>query len=917
VQNGVTGSGQARSDPPAPAAVFGELLRTHRARLGLTQADVADAAGTSVRTMTGLETGRVRPRPGTARLLADALSLVGAERARFLDATGREPPAGEPGPTFSGPTPAQLPAALVDFTGRGQETAELDGLIGSGVRIVVLTGTGGVGKTALTVRWAREAAGRFPDGQLYVDLRGFAAGPPVQPIEALAGFLDALGVPADRVPPQETAAATLFRSLLADRRMLIVLDNAAEADVVRPLLPGGGNSVVVVTSRRLLTGLAVSHSVRRLTLGALDRADAVNLVSGIVGPDRAPAEPAAMDALIEACAGLPLALRIAAANIRADPHLDVADYVAELQHGNRLERLTVEGDPSSSVRATFDRSYARLPTHVQRLFRFLGLVPGATLTAGAAAALVACGAAEARRSLRGLADAHLVESRAQRQYALHDLLRDYAIERGRAEDLEAERHAATRRLLDWYLHSTAAATEIVSPGLLRLPHPPSPDGVEPVRHRDRAAALGWLEAERRNLVAAVVHAADAGLHRPAYLLADALRGYFDTTGPMVEWMTVAHVAVAAADADGDLTARSAAAANLAHAHAHSYLGQYDTAIELGTLALSLARRAGWTAGEARSLNHLGVMHAECGRLNESIVHFTDALALSRQTGNRKDEVTCLLNLGVVAELAGRLNDALEYGRLIDTDAAPAHPTAMANLAYVQMLVGDFAAAAGSLAAAHAAVAAGSTRQAHVLAVESSLYLNLGRLAEARERADLSEAIANRNSDRYQGIKTASSRAAVDLHTGFTKAALVGYRSVLHETGDVGFGAARATAMIGLADAQRRLGRLDEAAASAGQALALAESSGYRVFEGEAHALLAEISLDRADHAALATARQHGEHALALQRATGHRLGEAGTLLLLGRIADAAGHSDAASHREAAQTLCAQIGLPGDGVGRAG
>ncbi|HEU4421103.1 MAG TPA: BTAD domain-containing putative transcriptional regulator, partial [Pilimelia sp.] len=397
----------------------------------------------------GVEPGSALQRLHQAVLRADpALDRPGtADRALDLPGTAgtAEPAPGPPAPArLTGPVPALLPADIPAFTGRVRELRDLDDLLDGGegrpaaVVITAIAGTAGVGKTALAVRWAHRVRDRFADGQLYVNLRGYAASAPMRPIDALSRFLRALGVPAEQVPHELEEAADLYRSLLADRRVLVILDHARGPDQVRPLLPGGSGCLVLITSRDRLGGLVAHEGAHRLTLDVLPPDEAHTLLARVVGAERVAAEPAAAEDLARACAHLPLALRIAGANLINHPQHRLADYLGELRDGNRLASLEVDGDEQAAVRNNFDLSYTGLPAPAQRLFRLLGLVPGPDVTAGAAAALADVPPQLAARELDRLAGAHLISESAPARYAFHDLLRLYAAEHARLEESDAD-----------------------------------------------------------------------------------------------------------------------------------------------------------------------------------------------------------------------------------------------------------------------------------------------------------------------------------------------------------------------------------------------------------------------------------------------------------------------------------------------
>ncbi|GAB3433018.1 AfsR/SARP family transcriptional regulator [Flindersiella endophytica] len=904
------------------AADLAELLRAHRIRLSWTQAELADEAGVSERTVHGLESGRTRPRPSTARLLGAALGLDGTELERFLraakpSARSASEQAESPGPAgHSEPmVPAQLPPDIGDFTGR---TSELSALVtflplGVGTAIVVLTGAAGVGKTALAIRWAHRVATQFPDGQLYVNLRGFAPGQPAAPVEVLAEFLGALGVPSGQIPPKPGAAAALYRSKLADRRVLVVLDNALDAEQVRPLLPSGTGSLVLVTSRHVLSGLVASNGARQQTLAPLPASEAIELVTRIVGAERIAAEPDAAIALVLECSGLPLALRIAAANVRVDDHLDISGYVAELRAGDRLSSLAVGDDPTASVRAAFDWSYERLTPPVQRLFRRLGLVPGHDVTPESAAALTAADPEQTRWWLRSLANAHLVDRSGPQRYALHDLLRAYAAERAQAVETEPERESAIDRLLEWYLHNTVAAGKLLAPTSLYLPALSPAEGLPIIGPRDVAEAGAWLAAERRNLVAAVTEAATSGREEPAWLLADALRGYFEATGNRVDWITVAEAGMAAASAKGDAAARSAAASSLAQVH-HSG-GDFDTTLDHVTNALRLAREAGWDAGEARALNHLAILRAESGDLDTCVELLQAALELDRRLGDRAGEAKRLMNLGVATQNAGRLRTALDYLRqAADLHGRHVHADlTLSNLGHLLHHTGDLAAAEDTLYRAVAAYAETDTQRAFCLVKLAELCLDRGRPDEAEAHVAAAEAIASQSGDRVNGFWTLDMRAYLDIRLGRPRSAVDRLEGLLSEVSDEGYLSIRCSALASLAEAQRHLGELDLALSNADQSIKLAEAAGRRLLETEASSVRAEVrlALFRRDNdlAELAAATAETQRTLEMQRWMGHRVGEARSLILLGDISNAADDRDtAARHWQDGLSLCIEIGL---------
>jgi DNA-binding SARP family transcriptional activator/tetratricopeptide (TPR) repeat protein len=525
-------------------------------------------------------------------------------------------------------TPAsRLPADVAGFAGRSQDLDVLDGLAGT----VVIAGMAGIGKTALAVHWAHRVRNRFPDGQLYVDLRGYAPGTPATPLEALTRLLRELGVPGEQVPVDEDEAATLLRTQLADRKVLLVLDNAASAEHVRPLLPGNSGCLAVITSRDRLGGLVAIEGARRLTLDVLSDHDAVALLAGLLGADRVLAERDAVAELCRMCAHLPLALRIAAANIGGRR---IADHVTELRARGGLR--------ADAIRAAFDLSYARLSPAAQRLFRLLGLVAGPDFTEEAAAALAG---SPVRRELGQLAAAHLVHQPVSGRYQLHDLLREYAA--------QLADEPVVDRLLTYYLETAGAATRVLYPHALRLPNvADAPDGQTP------GAAIGWLEAERPNLVAAAVHAARLGHPSYAWRIADALRGYFVSRGHAADGLAVCRAALAAAVAAGDAAGEASAQDVLGLIHYN--LGDFEQAMRCHTRALALNRAVADLAAEASSLHNLGRACTHLGQPARAAALHEQALEINRRIGNRHGEAIALNYIGSAALQLGEAGRAREY-----------------------------------------------------------------------------------------------------------------------------------------------------------------------------------------------------------------------------------------------------------------
>ncbi|WP_328678464.1 tetratricopeptide repeat protein [Streptomyces sp. NBC_00322] len=546
--------------------------------------------------------------------------------------------------------PAQLPLEARGFTGREEELAQLDGILAAAaerpaaVVVSAVSGTAGVGKTALAVHWAHRVADRFPDGRLYVNLRGFdPSGVAVTPDQAVRGFLDALGVPGERVPADLEARVGLYRSLLAGRRILVVLDNAGDAEQVRPLLPGTAGCLAVVTSRNRLAGLVAAEGAHPIALDLLSPAEARGLLAHRLGAHRVAAEPDAVEEIITRCARLPLALAIAAARAATRPAVPLATLAGELRAADGgLEAFTGD-DPMTDARAVFSWSHHALSSGAVRLFALLGLHPGPEFSAPAAASLTGLTLHQVRPLLAELTRAHLIGEPAPGRYTLHDLLRAYAAERAHTLDADTEQHPAAHRMLDHYLHTAHAADHLLDPHRASItPHPPHP-GANPERTADPAQATAWFTAEHPVLLAAVRQAADTGLDAHAWQLAWALTTYLHRCGRWHELLTTQHTALHAARRLPDETGQ-------AHAHyglalAYRALGRPDDAHPHLDQALDLFRRLADPVGQAFTRIKITWVLAKHDRYEETGDHLKQALELFRAAGHQVGQAKVLNNFG--------------------------------------------------------------------------------------------------------------------------------------------------------------------------------------------------------------------------------------------------------------------------------
>ncbi|MGW3959350.1 BTAD domain-containing putative transcriptional regulator [Amycolatopsis sp. NPDC005003] len=555
------------------------------------------------------------------------------------------------------PTPRQLPPAPRHFVGRDTELAQLTAVL-TGPQAgqpAVITGTGGVGKTWLALHWAHRHAERFPDGQLFVDLQGFSAdGQPMDPATAVRGFLDALGVDAESIPVSAHAQSALFRSIVAGRRLLVVVDNARSADQVVPLLTGSPGCTVVVTSRDRLSELVARHCASPVLVDAFTETEAHQVLSGRIGAERVAAEPAAVRELLTSCAGFPLALGIVAGRAASRPDFSLADLAAELRDaGTRMDVLD-DDNPAVSFPCVLSWSRDTLTPAQARAFALLGWAPGPDIGLAAATTLVDLPTSATRSALRALENVHLVQQRRPGRWAMHDLVRLYASDGTRQHEHEQALH----RLLIWYLHTAEAARTVFDPHRVRIIDlEPLPSGCVVPQFRDYENALAWYETERANLRAAVLAAVPLGLPAVAWQLAWVLLSFYYRRSHWPDWVTVYQVALDATRALGETRGEGIIWRGLGVVY--SDLHEFDTAVECHRRAQAIFEEIGDLHGQAWNLNNLGVVHVEMNAITDSANCFQRALALFRKTGDRQGEAISLNNLGDAERLRGRPAAAVE------------------------------------------------------------------------------------------------------------------------------------------------------------------------------------------------------------------------------------------------------------------
>lgn len=701
----------------------------------------------------------------------------------------------EPAPTV---VPRQLPPDVPGFVGRHHQLVALDDLLpapdgDTPVSVVVsaIAGTAGVGKTALAVHWARRVAARFPDGQLHLNLRGYDVEAPMRPDEALGRLLRALGVDLADLPGSLDERAALLRSVCAGKRFLFFLDNARSAEQVRHLLPGAPGCLTLITSRDALTGLVARDGARRIDLDLLPLADAVDLVRALIG-DRVGEEPAAAAELAQACARLPLALRIAGEYIRSRPEATLGDAVRELHdERRRLSVLDAGGDDRTAVRAVFSWSYHALAEGPARLFRLLGAHPGPDFDLHAAAALAGTDLMSTAALLDELVRAHLVNSTGPGRYGMHDLLAAYAREVA-GEDQSRE---SLERLFGYYAFAAMVAMDTLYPVERdRRPRVDRPGATAVPDLGDAERARAWLGAERATLLGMVRLAETHGWPRWIGVLAGTLWREFDTQAHTAEAMALQHVALSAARAAEDVAAEAEALRNLSTVHRMA--GNYLESLSYAQQCVVLRQQLGDETGEAAAHNSVGIVAGLLGRLDDAVAAYERSLRLRRKTGDRRGEAAVLMNLAVTSmrsdairdvedhltaalklfrDLGERLGEAHALSNLGDAYRANGHVAAaldqherglalfrelsvpegeadaLNGIALDHAEAGDFAAAVPfheqALAVGEAAGSHGMLT--HVHNSFGTTLIGLGRLREARHQHEAARALAVDAGDRFE------------------------------------------------------------------------------------------------------------------------------------------------------------------------
>jgi tetratricopeptide (TPR) repeat protein/transcriptional regulator with XRE-family HTH domain len=851
-------------------AVFGDLVREFRRRAGWTQEELAERSGLSTHAISVLETGRRQPRLSSVTLLTKALGLDEAERDRLLAAIqdqGREadPKSGGRGATPDRVVPRLLPYAVPDFTGRGPELTRLLELAGGvsqkpGAAVVIsaIDGMAGVGKTTLAVKVGHTLADRFPDGQIFLDLHGFTPGQqPLEPADALARLLRAVGVDDGRLPERLDERTDLWLSEAARRRLLIVLDNALDPEQVRPLIPGHPGSLVLITSRRRLPSLAGAVS---LSLDVLAQDEAVALFTEIVGPRRVDGHAAEVDEIIALCGRLPLAVRIAAARLAHRSTWTPAHLLTRLrdQHQRLAELSAEESAEDHGVAAAFSVSYEALDPDQRRAFRSAGLHPGEDFSAHAVGALCGLPADRAEELLEDLLDHHLLIEQAPGRYVFHDLLRQHALRMAEAQESEPERRAAVNELLDHYRYTAFEAAMTVYPhDHRRLPVVAAPRSEAAVVDTE-PRALAWLQAERANLIACARCPEAAELPGLVRDLSAILFRYLDNRGWYADSVTLHTTALETTRAQHDRAGQVIALLGLGGAHWR--FGQYERVLDHYLEGFKLARELGDAAGEARCLGNLGMTYLRLGRYEEAVDFSRQALDVAERTSDRPGLSHALTVMALSFDRLGRYAEALDCNRrslanALQTGVKIEQSRALLNLGTTETRLGLYHEALDHIA--QAAVLAEEIGDPSVLGITLTntgvVYRRLGRYEEALDHSRRGIELFRSVDDRIWEARGTHLLSRVHTAMGNHELGAEGQRWALKVAEEFGDDSLEAESLNGLGADVRAVGDPGEALELHRRALELSVEQHDLLVQGHAHAGLGDAlhDLGRAEEATAA------------------------------------------------------------------
>jgi tetratricopeptide (TPR) repeat protein len=766
--------------------------------------------------------GEVRSEIGRAQVTGDVVQARDvAGGVHFHAAQGGSREGGQE-------TPRQLPADVSAFVNRraelrrltrlttAQTTRRSGGAHRTAAAVVVITGSAGVGKTALALHWAHRIREQFPDGELYANLRGFDDGPAVTAEAVLDRFLRDLGVDPSSVPADQDSRAALFRSRIAERRVLILLDNVADISQVRPLIPGSPGPFVVITSRSQLAGLAVRDGAQRIRLDIFQESDAIALVRQVTRTGGRRDTPGDLLELAQLCARLPLALRVAAEHAVSRPAMQLAELIADLRDDSLLWDALSAGDGphGEGVRAVFAWSYRDLSDEAARMFRALGLHQGPDISLAVAAAALGVPERTARRALDILLGAFLIQSSRPHRYELHDLLRAYALDQARATDSEAERRDTLDRMLRWYIASATQTAHLLVPGDSLQTTIPSVEGPEPTAFDDVAAAFEWFDTERPNLVANARAALDTGLPRRAWELAMVLAPIQAQYFTFDDWSTLSELAVTAAELLADPVALTAALDNRGQFLFRRRL--LDQAKAMHTRVLTIRQELDDQQGICRSLNALGLIGLRTRELSDAANYFAASAERARRIGDAHWEGLARMNLAEAQLEAGDASLALETIRPLPQFFAERHDPAYEGnalwlLAWAERLAGNLGAAQVAInGALHIAEQASNRMwEAWWLVEAGRVHLAADELPEAMDCYRMAASLERQIGDHSREATALDCAGEIRFTTGNAEDAAAFHREAASMHRQLGDHWQEALATLHLADCEQALGREED------------------------------------------------------------------------------------------------------------
>ncbi|MDI9886791.1 BTAD domain-containing putative transcriptional regulator [Streptomyces sp. HNM0645] len=859
------------------------------------------------------------------RHLVEQLGIEPGERLRTLhtgilesDPALAVPDGPGSGAGETGPVPAQLPPLGAGFVGRkaviDRISASLPPVSGrTSVPVVVLSGPPGVGKTALAVCVGRRVRPTFPDGQLYVDLSGYDRGEAREPLpteQVLSQFLRALGVPAKQIPVDLVEQANLYRSKLTGKKVLVVLDNAAGVEQVVPLIPGDGGCSVLITSRRQLRSLVVTHGAQLIQVDTLSTPESVDLVAGMMRQAAVAIDPETVREVTALCSCLPLALRIAAANLIGAPGGQTEVYLESLRRGKRLAALSVDGDTTSAVSNAIALSYYALTPDDRVIFRLAGLFPGSDFSPAAVSVLADISEAQARAGLSRLEMASLLQQPAPGRYQFHDLLREYAQDRAAEEHPGPERAEAVERLGRWYLAGVCAAADVLYSEFVRLAEPSVPlETFDAPRHGDESHSMAWLLAERRNLMACVRYFGAHGPHYLSWHIADALRGFFWTGKYRTEWRETTRTALAAAEARAD--DRGIAAMHRSLANLANTLGDYEWALVHQEKSLAVHDRLGMAEEAAATLNNMSLAHLSLGRGGRAQEAAQRALDIAHTILSPRLEATAKGVLGFIHWTRGDIEGATEYltASLATAGALGLHHISsysLRNLGLVHQATGELTEARsyfGQALEVSEAIDSSYDRSVSLYGL-ALVDLDIGRYDSACESAERALSSFQECGDRTYEVETLCLLSAISGSLGSPQRSARYAATALDGARQIGYVDGEAYALARLAVADGLLGR--DAAGNAEAARSLADSSTNRMARSKILLDLAQLYLtlsapDRAEECA--------RQVLCLSQPGAQRLNIARAEEVLGAVAASGGdHAQARVHWNRALATFTDIGV---------